>query len=920
MWSRFRRVSNTSPNKLPPFTVNGVFLTDNTEKVCALNEHFSTVGEESKSDDFDEDYRSFVESSNRDHSYCFETRAGEGFPECDLISEREVASCIRALKLHKACGPDGIHPEMLRNGGPLVIKSLAFLFERSWELGYLPSGWRTANIVAIAKLSSPKAPSDFRPISLLSVVGKLMDKIVTRRLSFVAESRNWFSIFQGTFRRRRDANDQLLFFSQRIYDAFASGQSCVTAFIDISKAYDRVWRDGLIFRLIQLGVRGRLLSWIRAFVTDRTARVQYAEVGSPLRAYNYGIPQGSCISPTLFNVFVSDIFDCFDFCHDTDQDTDLDREISLFADDIRASVYCKNPQEGCRLLTATLLRVRHWASRKRISFSRTKMVWTLFGRLRPERGLSVSLGEIHLKFDPHPKYLGVWWDRTLSFSENISQRRAKAWRALNFVRRVSGPYWGASFSTTHKLYTTFVRPHLESACMIWDGAGESHKHRLDRIQRAALLAMSGAAFSSSTSSLEVYCNVPSLQDRRDLLVASALHRISRLNEEHPIFRLFRMWRPCNSSRRSFFARATALLARLTRFSDFSDGGLEWGEPFPDPDNPQWPLQEMPFTVTLGKSKASHDHYVSSIPFSSPMLVYTDGSASGNPGRCGCAVSVSFCERSWLISRRVGFGTSLTAELYALFLAFTEILATVGPLPPVYVFTDCRVAISLVCGTFSPAGSFELVNSIRNLVQVTGERTFLRVIWIPSHLGIPGNEIADHAAKAITSSFSDCSPIPKQPLVPLSVSKALCRQQILERWQRRWLSEFGSHLGIDSLSRLRVTVQRWRVVPLGSRAAQTCLARLRIGHCKLSAHRARFDSSVSHLCDCGHIETVSHFLLSCPLYHLPRERMLHTIRAFYDGVVNEEVLLGSSESPKSIADMSKVVNAVFDFVKDTGRSV
>ena len=171
-----------------------------------------------------------------------------------------------------------------------------------------------------------------------------------------------------------------------------------------------------------------------------------------------------------------------------------------------------------------------------------------------------------------------------------------------------------------------------------------------------------------------------------------------------------------------------------------------------------------------------------------------------------------------------------------------------------------------------------------------------------------------------SSFSDCGPIPNQPLIPLSISKALCRQQIFERWQRRWFSEIGLHEGIDSLSRLRITVQRWKVVPLGSRPAQTCLARLRLGHCKLNGHCSRLDSSVSPLCDCGQPETVSHFLMDCPRYQLQRERMFHTISGFYDGVINEEVLLGSSSIPRSLADLSKIVFAVFNFVRDTGRLI
>ena len=194
---------------------------------------------------------------------------------------------------------------------------------------------------------------------------------------------------------------------------------------------------------MRLGVRGRLLCWIRGFLTSRSGRVKYADCMSSTRSYDYGLPQGSAISPVLFNIFVSDLFDEFDFS----SEVGADAEISVFADDIRASVYCSDPAQACSILSSILLRVSRWASRKRITFSLSKRAFTIFSRVRVSDELHVSLGNFQLKLDPNPKYLGVWWDSTLSFSFHASKVRAKAWRALNFVRHLAGRDWGASFST-----------------------------------------------------------------------------------------------------------------------------------------------------------------------------------------------------------------------------------------------------------------------------------------------------------------------------------------------------------------------------------------------------------------------------------------------------------------------------------------
>ena len=115
-------------------------LVSDSDKVEALNAYFSSVGDESREDCFDEPHRRDVEAFISSHQSYFSTGEGEGTPECDSIREDEVSSSLNSLKPRKACGPDGIHPLMLINGGPMISRSLTFLFSLSWELGYLPEG------------------------------------------------------------------------------------------------------------------------------------------------------------------------------------------------------------------------------------------------------------------------------------------------------------------------------------------------------------------------------------------------------------------------------------------------------------------------------------------------------------------------------------------------------------------------------------------------------------------------------------------------------------------------------------------------------------------------------------------------------------------------------------------------------------
>ena len=159
----------------------------------------------------------------------------------------------------------------------------------------------------IPKTSSATQVSQFRPISLLSVVSKIMEGILARRISTKAENDKWFKPFMGGFRPRRGTTDQLLSFTHRISKGLSTGQVCATAFLDVSSAYDACFRTGVIAKLIRKGVNGRLLKWLKAFLLNRRARVRFDGERSRFREYKYGLPQGSRLSPILFNIFMSDI-------------------------------------------------------------------------------------------------------------------------------------------------------------------------------------------------------------------------------------------------------------------------------------------------------------------------------------------------------------------------------------------------------------------------------------------------------------------------------------------------------------------------------------------------------------------------------------------------------------------------------------
>ena len=227
-------------------------------------------------------------------------------------------------------------------------------------------------------------------------------------------------------------------------------------------------------KLIDLGVRGRLLRWTADFISERMGRVRYNDARSGYREYRYGLPQGSCLSPILFNVFFRDVFKA--------EINDRNVKVAVYADDISVTVEAASAREAAKQLSLLLGAVEQWGYRNRVRFDKAsdKCGFMIFSRRITESPV-VTFGKERLKQLTSHKHLGVTFNGRLNFSEHIAHVKAKAWSAYHAVRRVVGHNWGVTTGTVMRLYIGLVRPILESACVVWDGASSADKVKLDRV-------------------------------------------------------------------------------------------------------------------------------------------------------------------------------------------------------------------------------------------------------------------------------------------------------------------------------------------------------------------------------------------------------------------------------------------------------
>ena len=215
------------------------------------------------------------------------------------FTKEELEEALIALQTKKAPGPDNITNEMLIHLGPKSKKKLLQLFNDGWRKGTVPQIWREATMIPVHKKGKDRAQAEnYRPISLTSCVGKLMERLINKRLMYHLEKRQYLPREQAAFRQNRSTEDQITYISQAIEDAFQEKKQTVAIWIDLEKAFDKVWKEGLKLKLRQAGVGGRMYKWIGQYMNNRKARVQVQQHYSRKKTLKQGVPQGGVLSPT----------------------------------------------------------------------------------------------------------------------------------------------------------------------------------------------------------------------------------------------------------------------------------------------------------------------------------------------------------------------------------------------------------------------------------------------------------------------------------------------------------------------------------------------------------------------------------------------------------------------------------------------
>ena len=389
-------------------------------------------------------------------------------------SSTEVFDTLVKLKAGKAPGKDSITPELLSKCASGIANSLSLLFNRSFSECRIPRDWKEALVVPIHKGGSRTIPTNYRPIALLSVVSKVLEKIVHRRLSMFLQP--VLSCKQSGFRKQDSTEFQLTRLVQHWSTAMDRSQFVGVLFLDIKKAFDRVYLPGLIYKLQSAGVRGNALNWFRNFLLDRRQRTIIGQSVSALEYLHAGVPQGAILSPLLFTLYMNDI--TASTCGD----------VNLFADDTSAFTVSDSVQNLQLSLQTVANDLSSWFKSWALTINVEKTAVMVLCTRQKVPTISIIINGSEIKQVRVQKHLGLNIDERLTWTDHVSTIVNKASSRLGLLRRLRPRVPPLVIQT---LFCTCVLPVLEYASLAWSGLGTINAERLERLQRTAARLITG---------------------------------------------------------------------------------------------------------------------------------------------------------------------------------------------------------------------------------------------------------------------------------------------------------------------------------------------------------------------------------------------------------------------------------------------
>ena len=748
------------------------------------------------------------------------------------VREDEVEDALLDISQDKAPGVDGLITRVWRELWPVLKGQICRLFRLSLRQGKLAPQWKIAKIIPFKKGGKDDytQAKSYRPISLLSTLGKLLEAVVARRIVYLTEVYGLLPNNHFGARKQRSTVHALSSLQEQIYNAWRAKKTLSLVSFDVKGAYNNVARDPLVERLRQRRVPEQLVKWIVDFCTDRRACLLVNGYTSDVYTLpQSGLPQGSPLEPIFFLSFNADLV----------QSKIRDGGSMAFVDDYSAWVIGESAEANTRDIQRDILpRLERWERESSVVFEASKTAFIHF-----TRNYAVprdSDRALHFKGNSivpteSVKMLGVIMDQGLRFREHIVNKAAKAFKAALALKRLKG----LRPMVSRQLINATVAPMMDYASFIWSfTASEITIQHLYRAQRVGAQAVVGGFRSMAMVVAEAEAGLMSIRDRLRRQCLGFWVNIHKLETQHPHAKLARVARKRKSKRfMSPLGIAAALFRdiRAERVETISTIACE-------------PWSYKPHICIEEKESAK----LRAIPRFGNIDIFTDSSVRN--GTAGIGV----WNKGFEMTRTLAWANETTVhrmELEAIWTAQHEVKDARQTLFNTRIFSDSKAALHSILRP-RVNDSLGIVKRIREEVS----RTECMLYWVPGHEGVHGNEKAHALAQNATEMTASLpTRAAKMPLSAV-LREVEARVQVLEESPLHRSKNGKFVKKVDRALPGRHTRSMYNRL---DRTDAVILSQLRTGIARLNGYLHRISASETADCRCGIYESVAHFLFACP---------------------------------------------------------
>lgn len=500
-WQTIKEASGLSSNKnafTDSLNINEINISGNEHMSKEFNFHFTNIAANIK--------ESINPTDKPPDSYLNECRSSFQMPN---ITPEIIYAIVKDFEDKKSVDLYGISPFLIKRIISSIVNPLCYIFNKSLESGVVPDQFKLAKVTPVFKKGGdPTNPTDYRPISLLMIFSKIIEKFVAFNLKSYLFDNNIINQFQFGFQEGHSTYHPMIHLLNSISEAMNNKEYTIGIFCDLQKAFDCVPKRTLILKLKKYGITGISLKWFESYLSNRKQFVRIGNHDSEMINISSGVPQGSILGPILFLLFFNDL----------PNSTLL--KILLFCDDTTILASGKNLNELIEVVNFELQKISQWFRANDMSLHPSKTKFTVF---YPTPSL-IPWNDINLYFDenepntpdPNPqlrkkigfvnhesnepaiKFLGIYLDPGLNFKFHIDQLNKKLSKSLFCIRRSKNILTESALKTLY--YSTF-HCHLIYGILIYTCAYQSNLNSLIIKQKKAIRCITNSQYNAHTGPL-----------------------------------------------------------------------------------------------------------------------------------------------------------------------------------------------------------------------------------------------------------------------------------------------------------------------------------------------------------------------------------------------------------------------------------